>query len=163
LEQELGLPIAADLITAPVQRALGVKLDKMSQVAPEAHPWLTYWLVLIAVEPCAIGLIGFKGEPDRQGTAEIGYGIVPAYRARGFATEATRALIAWAFDDPACQSVVADSRKDNLASNRVLAKVGMHIFRGAEDTLSWRVNRANYQRPSAASSSSSARRVGNDG
>jgi hypothetical protein len=141
LEQELGFPIPADLVTQPVRRALGLKVDKMSQVAPDMHPWYTYWLMVLAVESSGAGLIGFKGEPDQQGVVEIGYGIVPAHRCRGYTTEATRALIAWAFQDPACRTVDADPRRDNLASNRVLAKAGMHVFRETEDTIFWRINR----------------------
>ena len=142
LEQELGFPIAADLFTAPVQRALGVKVDKMVHLVPDVHHWYTYWLVVIAADSIGVGLIGFKGEPDRQGEVEIGYGIVPAQRNRGYTTEATRALIAWAFQDPAYRAVVADSAMDNLASSRLLTKVGRHIFRGTEETLSWRITRA---------------------
>jgi len=124
-----------------VRRAIGLKVDKMMQVAPDVHPWYTYWLMVLVIEPSGAGLIGFKGEPDQQGEVEIGYGIVPAHRSRGYTTEATRALIAWAFQDPACCAVIADPKKDNLASNRVVAKVGMHVFSETEDTFFWRINR----------------------
>jgi RimJ/RimL family protein N-acetyltransferase len=147
LGQELGFPISAGLVTEPVRRALGLKVDRMSQVALEEHPWHTYWLMVIAAEPTGVGLIGFKGEPDQQGEIEIGFGIVPTCRNRGYTTEATQALIAWAFQDPACQAVVADSAGDNLASSRVLTKVGMHIFRETEETLSWRIGRETHAAP----------------
>jgi RimJ/RimL family protein N-acetyltransferase len=144
LEQQLGFPISPGLVTEPVRRALNLKVDRMSHVAPEVHPWHTYWLLVIAAEPRGVGLIGFKGEPDRRGEVEIGYGIVPSQRNRGYTTEATRALIAWAFRDAACSSIVADSRRGNLASNRVLSKVGMHVFRETEDSLFWQIDRATY-------------------
>jgi RimJ/RimL family protein N-acetyltransferase len=141
LEPELGFPVAADLVTTPVHRALCLKLDKMLHLPSDVHPWYTYWLMVIAAEPNGVGLIGFKGQPDQQGEVEIGYGIVPAERNRGYTTQAVRALIAWAFQDLACRAVVADSARDNLASSRVLAKVGMHIFRETDGTLSWRIDR----------------------
>jgi ribosomal-protein-alanine N-acetyltransferase len=43
-----------------------------------------------------IGRLGFKGKPEH-GAVEIGYGIVPAHRQQGYATEAGQVLIARAF------------------------------------------------------------------
>jgi ribosomal-protein-alanine N-acetyltransferase len=140
LDRELGFPISRDNLTEPARRAITMKLDKMSGVGDELHPWYTYWLVVIAAEPFGAGLAGFKGAPDPDGTVEIGYGIDPAYRNRGYTTEAARALIAWAFQDPDCRTVIApDTRKDNVASNRVLAKVGMHVYDESDDALSWKI------------------------
>lgn len=142
LEQQLGFPISRENIADPVRRAVGMKLAKMAAAAKELHPWCTYWLVVIAAVPYGAGLAGFKGAPDEDGIVEIGYGIDPAYRNQGYTTEAVQALIAWAFQDPACSSVIAPgTRKDNPASNRVLAKVGMRVYDEAEDALSWRIEK----------------------
>jgi GNAT superfamily N-acetyltransferase len=143
LEQGLGFPISRANITEPVRRAIGQKVAKMSGLAAERHPWYTYWLVTEIAGPYGAGLAGFKGEPDRDGTVEIGYGIDPAYRNRGYITEAARALIAWAFEHPACRYVIAPgTRKDNPASNRVLAKLGMQVYAETGETLSWRIERS---------------------
>jgi ribosomal-protein-alanine N-acetyltransferase len=143
LEQELGFPISRANDTEPVRRAIGMKVGKMSGLPAERHPWYTYWLVVTIAGTCGAGLAGFKGEPDQDGTVEIGYGIDPAYRDRGYTTEAARALIAWAFQDPACRSVVAPgTRRDNPASNRVLAKLGMQVYTETDETLSWRLEKS---------------------
>jgi ribosomal-protein-alanine N-acetyltransferase len=143
LERTLGFPISRDNMADPVRRAIRMKLAKMATVAKELHPWYTYWLVVVVAEPHGAGLAGFKGAPDGDGVVEIGYGIAPAYRNRGFTTEAAQALIAWAFQDPSCCSVIApDTRKDNPASNRVLAKAGMRVYDEAEDALSWKIEKA---------------------
>jgi RimJ/RimL family protein N-acetyltransferase len=123
-----------------------MKLSKMSTAKENDHLWLTYWLVV--VDSLAddglfgAGLLGFKGCPDRNGEVEIGYGIDPDYQNKGYTTEAVRAMIAWAFQDPQCKSVIApNTQRTNLASNRVLAKVGMRIYRETADALFWRIDR----------------------
>jgi GNAT superfamily N-acetyltransferase len=138
LEKELGVALSPDLVSEAVRRASRIKLDKMSVVPAEAHPWYTYWLLVITAEDLGAGLLGFKGEPNGEGEVEIGYGIDPAHRSRGYTTEAVRALIAWALAHPNCRSVVAGTRKGNGASGRVLAKVGMRVDRETEDTVVWR-------------------------
>lgn len=70
----------------------------------------------------SIGGIGFKGQPD-QGTAEIGYGLAPSGRGNGFAAEAARALVNLA-RELGLSRVVADTDKDNTASQRTLEHAG---------------------------------------
>ena len=145
LELELGFPISHDNLNAVVRRAIGLKLTKMAAVEPELHPWYSYWLVVVEAAQLGAGLVGFKGAPDQDGKVEIGYGIAPDFRNRGYMTEAVRALLAWAFDNPACQAVFADPRQDNVASQRVLAKVGMAVCRETPDLQLWRIERASWQ------------------
>lgn len=142
LEQELGFPISRSNITPQARRAIEIKTSKMTAMEQIIHPWYTYWLIVIAEEAYGAGLAGFKGYPNSQGEAEIGYGIDPDYRGQGYTTEAVRTLIAWAFEEPDCRSVIAPgTKKSNIASNRVLAKVGMHICEETDDTLSWRIDK----------------------
>lgn len=69
-----------------------------------------------------VGDAGFKGAPAC-GEVEIGYGIDPAFRSQGYATEAVRALVDWAFGQEGVYYVMAEREKDNLASARVLEKL----------------------------------------
>jgi ribosomal-protein-alanine N-acetyltransferase len=145
LEQELGLSISRDNLNATVRRAIDLKMAKMATAEPRLHPWYSYWLVVVDSVGVGAGMAGFKGVPDRSGEVEIGYGIDPAFRSRGYTTEAVRALIAWAFEDPACQMVFADPRQENIASQRVLAKAGMAVYEETSDAQFWRIDRATWQ------------------
>ena len=72
-----------------------------------------------------IGGAGFHGPPVA-GAVEIAYAVVPSARGRGYATEAVRALVAFA---AACgvQSVSAVVAADNAASRRVARAAGFAL------------------------------------
>jgi [ribosomal protein S5]-alanine N-acetyltransferase len=145
LEQELGFPISRAIITERVQRAIRMKLDRMAHVEETRLAWYTYWLMVMrAPPPFGAGLIGFKGLPDHNGDAEIGYGIDPNYQRQGYTTEAVQRMLVWAFEEPTCLAVVArDTKKLNIASLQVLAKVGMKVYEESEDAYWLRVERGN--------------------
>lgn len=145
LEQALGFPISRAIITERVQRAIRMKLDRLAHVEETQLVWYTYWLMIIrATPPFGAGLIGFKGFPDQNGEAEIGYGIDPDYQGQGYTTEAVQRMIVWAFEEPACLAIVArDTKKLNVASLRVLTKVGMKVYEESEDAYWLRVERGN--------------------
>jgi ribosomal-protein-alanine N-acetyltransferase len=79
-------------------------------------------LIVHTTDRTLIGETGFHGPPDRAGTVEVGFSIVPDYRGRGFASEATRAHIEHAFDRSDIRRVIAESLDDNVASLKVLEK-----------------------------------------
>jgi RimJ/RimL family protein N-acetyltransferase len=81
----------------------------------------------------AIGTAGFFG-PPRDGVVEIGYGIVPSRRRRGYAAEAVHALLGLAAAQPGVTEVVAHAEADNVASIRVLEKSGLS-YQGREGVL----------------------------
>jgi [ribosomal protein S5]-alanine N-acetyltransferase len=92
-------------------------------------------LIVHTADGVLIGETGFHGPPDGSGTVEVGYSIAPEYRGRGFAFEATRALIDRAFDRPGIRRIVAACLDDNLASIKVLEKLGMRRTGSAGATL----------------------------
>ena len=69
-----------------------------------------------------IGIIDPRIEGPKVG---IGYGAARAYWGKGYVTEATRAIIDWAFQQPSIYRVYATTDLENSASRRVLEKVGM--------------------------------------
>ena len=67
--------------------------------------------------------LGIESEADRHG--EIGYVVNAAFAGRGFATEATRALLDFAFVEVELHRVSARIDTRNAASAAVAAKLGM--------------------------------------
>lgn len=147
LEGALNIRLAPMAIDHHAQRAIRMKLTKMDSVETRLHPWYTYWLIIVRDEETGVGLIGYKGEPciqgkyDHIGEVELGYGVALAHRRRGYTTEAAQGLIAWAFEDPDCDSVIAaEVLKTNIPSRRVLEKLGMRIYHETEETQFWRID-----------------------
>lgn len=58
-------------------------------------------------------------------TVGFGYVIARSHQRRGYATEATRAIINWAFQQPSIYRVNASTDVENMASQRVMEKSGM--------------------------------------
>lgn len=68
-------------------------------------------------------VLSLKSLPNR--TAELGYVLHPDHHDHGYATEASRELLRIAFEELRLHRVVADLEARNLASARVLEKLGM--------------------------------------
>lgn len=80
-----------------------------------------------------IGVGGFKGDPDADGEVEIGYGVLPDFQRRGFATEAVRAWVSLAFADPRVERVVGQTLDSLTPSIGVLEKAGFVYAGSGED------------------------------
>ncbi|MFK4798364.1 GNAT family N-acetyltransferase [Streptomyces sp. MPA0124] len=72
----------------------------------------------------AVGGMGFHGAPDEDGRVEVGYDLAEAARGKGYATEALRALSAWALAREEVTSVFATTEPENRASQAVIARAG---------------------------------------
>ena len=73
-----------------------------------------------------IGDVGFMGPPDATGAVSVGCGITEDARGQGYATEALMALLEWARGQTGLTCVLADTTRSNLASQRLLERVGLH-------------------------------------
>ncbi|MBD1822301.1 GNAT family N-acetyltransferase [Cyanobacteria bacterium FACHB-DQ100] len=73
------------------------------------------------------GLIYLDGTPE----IELGYALDKAYWNRGIATEASIACLRFGFEQVGLERVVAISQPENLASQRVMQKVGMTFEKNA--------------------------------
>jgi RimJ/RimL family protein N-acetyltransferase len=74
-----------------------------------------------------IGNCGVRRKPNTEMDAEIGYELNPDYWGRGYATEAARALVAFAFGELGLHRLSAQCIADNAASIKVLRKLGMRL------------------------------------
>jgi [ribosomal protein S5]-alanine N-acetyltransferase len=124
--RSLGIPAAEGLGdflkngAADRSRAWLARLE----TATDADPWIGGFALVHIASNTAIGSASFKGPPDADGVVEVAYGVVPSQQGRGDATEATRALVAYAFDDHRVRIVRAHTLPRNDASGRVLTKCG---------------------------------------
>ena len=115
-----GYPIEGTLIAAEAfLRAVAAGVDP--------GPYGMYQLVRHA-DSLVVGDIGFHAPPDPSGTVTVGYGLARDARGQGYATEALRAVIGWALDQPEVRRVEADTAHGNLASQRVMERAGMRLI-----------------------------------
>jgi len=70
---------------------------------------------------------GFKGRPV-DGTCEIGYSVLASFQGSGYATEASRELIRWAFSHRDVERVTSETLPDLLDSLRLMEKCGMRFI-----------------------------------
>jgi RimJ/RimL family protein N-acetyltransferase len=112
----------------PIQGTLIAVEAFVRAVDSGARPGLygVYQLVR-SVDSRVIGDIGFHGPPDRDGAVTVGYGLAASARGHGYATEALRALAAWALAQPEVARVEADTTHANLPSQRVMERAGMRL------------------------------------
>ena len=104
-----------------------------------ADPWKDGFAVVHAADNVIIGLCSFTGPPS-DAVVEIAYGIAPAYRSRGFASAAARALIAYAFASGQVRTIRAHTLPEHSASTSVLLKCGFTQIgevKNFEDGLVW--------------------------
>ena len=109
------------------------------------NPWRHGFFIIEKASGEIVGGAGFKGAPDGEGMVEIAYGVVPSREGRGYATEAARALIHFAGNDPRVKIIRAHTRPEANASTRVLAKCGfVHVGSvvDPEDGPVWRWERS---------------------
>lgn len=106
---------------------------------PEGSKWSR--IIIHKDEQMLIGEMGCKGGPDENGVVEIGYGIVPAYRNKGFASEMVRGLVAWLIQLPEIKKITAECLVENPASARVLQKSGFQQTRVLDGMIYWEINK----------------------
>ena len=89
---------------------------------PKDWEWYAMWMIETP-DGTQIGDLCFKGiEAGRN--PEVGYGIQNEFQGRGYATEAVRLALQWAFRRPEVTAVEAETDPGNSASQRVLEKCG---------------------------------------
>jgi RimJ/RimL family protein N-acetyltransferase len=86
-----------------------------------------------------VGDIGFHGRPNQGGAVTVGYGLAPAARGHGYATEALKAMVAWALAQPEVSAVEADTTHANLPSQRVMERAGMRLVDRSDQLRFYRV------------------------
>ena len=97
------------------------------------------WFIVEKEQDIVVGSIGFKAKPDKNGTVEIGFGIDPAFRQKGYATEAVKRFTDWALSQNDIEKVIAECALDNKPSVKVLEKAGMQKTGIERDMIKWEI------------------------
>jgi [ribosomal protein S5]-alanine N-acetyltransferase len=113
----------------------------MHAAAEPADERFGIWLIIERDTNTVVGDIGFMGPPDG-GLVEMGFSVIPDRRRRGYATEAARSLVDWAFGDPAIREITARSNPENEPSARVLVAAGFARVDESRGVVRWRRTRS---------------------
>lgn len=104
-----------------------ISIEEAKRLASERAKGIDFWAVILKDnKKKLIGHISFiQTEPKHFLTWEIGFIFNPAFQGKGYATEASRTLINYAFTELGTHRVVAFCSTENIASWKVLEKCGM--------------------------------------
>jgi RimJ/RimL family protein N-acetyltransferase len=106
------------------------------------------WGITVSDAPARVGFAGLR---SRRGSdvPELMYGLLPEWWGRGLATEAGRAVLDHAFRGLALPRVDAATDAPNLASARVMQRLGMRFVRqgivNGLDTVFYEILRDDWQ------------------
>jgi RimJ/RimL family protein N-acetyltransferase len=96
----------------------------------ESGPGFGVWAAIEKATGDFLGWFSFRPREGHGPTGvELGYRLRRAAWGKGYATEGARALIARGFTELGVRRVLATTYQDNLASRRVMEKVGMRLVR----------------------------------
>jgi RimJ/RimL family protein N-acetyltransferase len=113
-----GYPLGSSLLRAEMTLAAAAQECPLGSFG-------TYQVIRRA-DDHVIGDVGFMGPPDATGAIHVGCAITEDARGQGYATEALSAVLDWARGQAGLTCVLADTTRSNLASRRLLERVGLH-------------------------------------
>ena len=125
------------------ERAEETVREMLASVAGQLGLW-------VAMERESNELAGFCALIRREGEEdpELMYGLTPRFWGRGLATEASHALLTYAFGTLECSRVTAATDVPNAASVKVMERLGFRFCRRGLlnnlDTLFYEIDRARF-------------------
>ena len=87
-----------------------------------------FYLVELREDGAPVGICGLA-KRDYLDDVDIGYALLPQHEGRGYAIEASRAVLAHARDELGLARIVATTRAVNTGSQKVLDKLGLRFER----------------------------------
>jgi RimJ/RimL family protein N-acetyltransferase len=116
-----GIPISLENIQIKFL-PLFLKYDK-------EQPCLGFWLVSENESSDFVGWCCLRADEHNPNVASVGYRFLKSAWGKGYATEATRLLINRGFTELGLQRIIADTYEENMASRRVMEKLGLRFVR----------------------------------
>ena len=139
-EEDVDLLVELDSDPAVMRYLTGGPSTPRDEIEREILPaWLSYyerfegygyWAAIEKGTGSFLGWFHFRpGQGAPIDEPELGYRLRAAAWGKGYGTEGSRALIAKGFEELGARRVVASTYQDNVASRRVMEKVGMRLVR----------------------------------
>lgn len=104
--------------------------------------------LVVRMHQAVAGSVNLKGRP-REGRVEVGWELERVYRGQGYAREAARAVVAYAFSYRDVREVVAEIDPANTPSITVAEAVGMRRTTEASTqhpgAILWAITRAEFE------------------
>ena len=97
------------------------------------------WLIVEKENNQIIGSAGYIGKPNNEGNVEIGFGIIPSKRGKGFCHESVEALLKWGLSHDEVKNIIAQCDKSNIASRKTLEKLGFEYIGEKDNLLIWKM------------------------
>ena len=147
IEKRLGLQLASMILGEQIDReikaAMRTSLENVIRDKKQDQ-WYADWqsvLIILKQENIIIGGFCFQRYPDKDGAVQIGYMIRQEYQRSGYMTEALKRGISWILEQPDVSALLAETAKSNLASRRVLEKIGMSVCEETDKSLWWKIEK----------------------
>ncbi|HVR29371.1 MAG TPA: GNAT family N-acetyltransferase [Thermoanaerobaculia bacterium] len=118
------------------------------------------WCVLTRGDDELAGLAGLRSFPGAR-EPQLLYVLHPAFWGRGLAAEASRAVTEYAFEELGFEELLASTDSPNLASIRVMERIGMRFLEAGRMSghalVLYRISRSDWMRRRAAASAATGK------
>lgn len=104
------------------------------------------WMIIKKDTLEIIGDLGFKGFNYENQSIDIGYGIIQEERRKGFAEEAVRKMIKWAFSNEMVKEITAGCLPDNHTSMNLLKKFCFMETNKDSEMVYWSLPKTMYSK-----------------
>ena len=112
-------------ISSGVRTSEQVNQELSEEIAHQQKYGYSKWACFDKVSNEFVGRAGFSMMDN--GQVEVGYGFLPEYWGKGYATESLNALLKWGLANIDSPEIIAFTSSENLASKRVIEKCGMKL------------------------------------
>lgn len=102
--------------------------------------WYTYWFIIRKSDRRVVGTLCFKGKPNFDGEVEVGYALGKEFEHKGYMTMALTALIKQVKSLPNVKHIIAETKKDNYASQNLLKRCGFEQYKQTDCSAWFRIN-----------------------
>lgn len=118
-------------------------INNLSKV--EAPTGYESWMIIKKETLEIIGDLGFKGFNYKEGNIDIGYGIIKEERKKGYAEEAVKEIIKWAFSNEIVKEITANCLIENISSINLLTKFNFIELRTENGMKYWNLENKNFK------------------